>query len=105
MKIKIGIATVIGYATLAAGSLPLILKIIQEGTAIDLNSPEAAFALIGVILGGITSIGRYAQAHAALSSPGTAEATAELLRLSEEAQANAKDLPSDGDDAVHEKLP
>ncbi len=100
MKVKVGISTIVGYSLLASGLLPVVIKIIQEGS-IALNGPEAAFALAGVILGGITSIGRYAQAHAALSSPGSAEAEAELAKLSAEARENAQVAGDDGDDAVH----
>ena len=66
-KVSIGITTVIGWLTLAAGVVPILVKTLEEGQ-VALGGPEKWLAIAGIVLGGITAIGRYLQAHALIKA-------------------------------------
>ncbi len=94
MKIKIGLATIVGYVTLLIGAIPLVTKTVQEGAAIHLNKPEAALALLGVVMGGITSLGRYLQAHAVAGQIGS-EVDTPAPEFAALPTTSATDIPAD----------
>lgn len=91
MKVSVGISSIIGWLSGILGMLPIIIKVIQEGSAITVAGPEKYLALFAVIMAGLTQIGRYLQAHAlakgvAEEVPTTAAIAAESRAIPDGAQ-------------------
>jgi hypothetical protein len=62
-SVPIGITSILGWLTALLAALPIIIKSIEEG-AVAFGGPEKWLAIISIVAGAITQIGRYAQAHA-----------------------------------------
>lgn len=62
-EVSVGITTVIGYLTTALAALPIIIKTIEEG-AVAFQGPEKYLAILSIVVGGITTLGRMIQAAA-----------------------------------------
>lgn len=67
-KVSIGATTLIGFGVMILGLVPIAAKAVQEGSAVTVNGPERWFAVAGIVLGGITSAGRYLQAAQGVSA-------------------------------------
>lgn len=68
-SVSIGITTVIGWLVAAAGAIPVLVSILEEGNAaVAINGPEKWAAIISVVSLAITQIGRYLQAHAQIKA-------------------------------------
>lgn len=66
--VSVGITTVIGYLVAAAGAIPVLVSILEEGNAaVAINGPEKWAAIISVVSLAVTQIGRYFQAHALIA--------------------------------------
>lgn len=63
-KINIGIATVMGIVSAVPGALDIVVKVVQEGENIKVTGPDKYLAIFSLVGGGITMLGRYAQAVA-----------------------------------------
>lgn len=66
-KVKVGITSIIGWLTMAAGAIPSVIKTLEEGNA-ALGKPEAALAIMGIIVGGVTQLVRGLQAKAKVTA-------------------------------------
>jgi hypothetical protein len=62
-KVKLGLTSIVGYLTMAGGALPIVIKTLDEGNA-ALGKPEAALALLAIVVGGVTTLVRGWQAQA-----------------------------------------
>lgn len=66
-SVPVGITSVIGWATMVLGCLPIIVQSVAEG-AVAFQGPEKYLAILGIVVGAITQLGRYIQAHAAIKA-------------------------------------
>lgn len=68
-KVSVGITTIIGYLTSAITALPVLITILEEGSAaVAINGPTKWAAIMSVVTLAITQIGRYLQAHALIKA-------------------------------------
>lgn len=67
-KVSIGLTTIIGWAVTLAGVVPIVSKVLQDGSAIAVHGPERWLLLISVGIGGLVSIGRFLQSAAGVSA-------------------------------------
>jgi hypothetical protein len=61
-KVSIGLTTIIGWTSALFALLPTVIKAVESGTT-ALAGPEKYLAIGGIVVGAITQIGRYLQAH------------------------------------------
>lgn len=76
-SVPVGITSIIGWLGAFLALVPTIIKAVEEGQ-VALAGPEKYLAIAGIVLGAITNIGRYLQAHKMINS-GTSEALEGLL--------------------------
>lgn len=58
--VAIGPTTIVGWISAVLGLLPIVVKSVEEG-AVALAGPEKYLAIFGIVMAGITQIGRYLQ--------------------------------------------
>jgi hypothetical protein len=61
-KVSIGSTTIVGWVSAILALVPTIVKAVETGST-ALNGPEKYLAVTGIVIGAITQIGRYLQAH------------------------------------------
>jgi hypothetical protein len=61
-KVSIGSTTIVGWSSALLALLPTIIKAVETGS-VALAGPEKYLAITGIVVGAITQIGRYLQAH------------------------------------------
>lgn len=66
-SVSVGATSIIGWLGAVLGLLPVIVKSIEEGQ-VALGGPEKWLAIAGIVVGAITQIGRYLQAHALIKA-------------------------------------
>lgn len=67
-EVSVGVTTVIGYLTTLLAALPVVIKTIEEG-AVAFHGPEKYLAILSIVVGGITTLGRMIQAAAKQHHP------------------------------------
>jgi hypothetical protein len=65
-KVSIGSTTIVGWLSALLALFPTIIKAVETGS-VALAGPEKYLAIGGIIVGAITQIGRYLQAHKLIS--------------------------------------
>lgn len=61
-KVTIGISSIIGWLTALAGAIPILVKLLEEGSkGLTLAGPEKWAAIISVVSLAVTQLGRYLQ--------------------------------------------
>jgi hypothetical protein len=66
-SVSIGATTVVGWVTAALALLPSVIESIKVDE-VALNGPNKWLAIAGIVIGAVTQIGRYAQAHALIKA-------------------------------------
>jgi hypothetical protein len=90
MQVKIGPTSIAGWGVAVLGFIPIIVKLLEEGVAAShLGGTEQASALIGLVIGAVTQLGRYAQST--ILAKGEA-----MSQLSQEAKSQPAPTPKVG---------
>ena len=61
-KVSVGITTVVGWLTALGGVIPILVKLLEQGSsALTIGGTEKWAAIIGLVSLAVTQIGRYLQ--------------------------------------------